>query len=393
KDSIFSSNIIKLEVEDHSAIAIEKAPDVHTIEIKEIEVEINEIVNLENSVSSLNIVELEMKDLSSNVVIQETTDDSIETKGHIDNLEDLVPKGTVSVNPEADNLSAYVAEETDEINNMAQESINNMCKTVNAMSYENSVSPTKNNNMKGVDFNMAECTNLLDTDNCSECCAIFANDTLRAAFGYQIEETECVCHDICVQDVRDICVELREFREIIPCNVNGGSGCRGGFSPDGLPTVGSFRVDCAEECLNPPTCDRITNEVKFQVILDYDGTKAIMTFSDEFECFWFEFAKFPSGVFYPNDPLGQGLADFREELALIDGSCKVIIFDRVEVVALPNGNCQLEIDYKVIDKLWKEENLLVSAIKPYGEDNITVKQEFMQGHQIGPCPGGLCNGV
>ncbi|MGD9569060.1 MAG: hypothetical protein AB7V48_12265 [Sedimentibacter sp.] len=424
KDSISSSYTIKLEMEDHSAIAIKKATEVNTIEIKEIEVDPKEIVNLENSedsVSSLNIVESVMKDLSSNVVVQEAADDSIETKdiSHIDNLEDLVPKGTDTVNPEADSLSAYVAEETDEIlnkigdtdhlsniessgnmyaeniepemedvvlNNMAQESINDICKTVSAMSYESSVSPPKNNNMRGVDFNMATCDN--DNLNCTECCQIFIDPDLRTAFGYQIEEAVCQCHDICVQDVRDICVELREFRQTVPCNINGGSGCRGGFSPNGVPTVDSFRVDCAEECLNPPTCDRITNEVEFQVILDYNGTKAIMTFSDTFDCLWFEFARFPSGVFYTND--AAGLADFQAELALIDGSCKVIIFERVEVVQV-NGNCELQIDYKVIDKLWKEENLLVSAIKPYGEDNITVKQEFLQGHQIGPCPGGPCN--
>ena len=121
----------------------------------------------------------------------------------------------------------------------------------------------------------------------------------------------------------------------------------------------------------------------------------VVTPKDTIECFWYEFAKFPSGTLYPNTT--AGLNQFRNELAQIDGSCKVIIIENVRVGV--NGNdCLLFIDYKIIDKLWKHENLLVSAIKPYvsgGEiDNITVKQEFTQGHQIGTCTGsGTCGGI
>ncbi|MDD2495828.1 MAG: hypothetical protein PHE29_11625, partial [Tissierellia bacterium] len=83
-------------------------------------------------------------------------------------------------------------------------------------------------------------------------------------------------------------------------------------------------------------------------------------------------------------------------LAQIDGSCKVIILE--DVYTDTDGNdCFVIIEYKVIDKLWKHENLLVSAIKPYalpGENfNFTIKQEFAQGHKLGACPGGSCSGV
>ena len=234
--------------------------------------------------------------------------------------------------------------------------------------------------------------------NCGECCAIFTNEDLREAFGYELETATCACHDICVEDVRDICVATRTLRQCVPCNPNAAAGCRGGFLPDGAPTVQSWRVLCADENLSPATgCDRIVNNVEFEVVLRYgtSNTLAVVTPSDTFECFFFEFARFPSGVFYTNDLVG--LNQFRNELSLIDGSCKVIIIEAVRIVAEGN-NCILEIDYRIIDKLWKHANLLVSAIKPYsatGEgENITVSQIFNQGQAITACESnGICPGA
>lgn len=257
-----------------------------------------------------------------------------------------------------------------------------------------------NQNLKGMNI-MATCSTGLDP-NCGECCGIFTNNTLRTAFGYQIETAPCTCHDICVEDVRDICVERRTLRQCVPCNPDSTAGCRGGFLPDGPPTVQSWRVLCAEESLSPATgCDRIINNIEFEVVLRFgaSNTLAVVTPKDTFECFWHEFARFPTGVFYPNTT--TGLNQFRNELAVIDGSCKVIIIEAVRVVTAGN-DCILEILYKVVDKLWKHENLLVSALKPYsttGEvENITVSQEFAQGHKItacsnsGPCPGTVLAG-
>ncbi|MEA4831546.1 MAG: hypothetical protein VB118_02895 [Oscillospiraceae bacterium] len=224
--------------------------------------------------------------------------------------------------------------------------------------------------------------------SCELCNAIFTDPAKRAAFGYQAETAVCECHDICVEDVRDICVKTRTLTQVIPCNPDGRAGCRGGFLPDGAPQVQSWRVLCAEERLSPETgCDRIFNDVEFEVVIRYaSGTLAVLTPSDTITCMWYEFAEFPSGVFYPNST--AGLNQFRNELAAIDGSCKVIIIENVRIVTELN-DCVLVIDYKIIDKLWKHENLLVTAIKPYpgvGEiGNITVSQEFEQGHRIGPC--------
>ncbi|GAB1477075.1 hypothetical protein MASR2M70_19110 [Bacillota bacterium] len=152
---------------------------------------------------------------------------------------------------------------------------------------------------------------------------------------------------------------------------------------------------CANEGLSPATgCDRINNVIEFEVVLRYGGTLVVVTPRDSFSIMWHEFARFPSGVFYPNNT--AGLNQFRNELSLIDGSCKVIVIESV-AVATEGNDCVLRIEYKVVDKLWKHENLLVSAIRPYpglGEsENTTVSQVFNSGHAIGPCLGGTrCTG-
>ena len=230
---------------------------------------------------------------------------------------------------------------------------------------------------------------------CTECSPIFTDPAKREAFGYAADAAAPACHDICVEDVRDIGVKDRTIFYCVPCNTDGVAGCRGGFLPDGVPTVQSWRVLCADESLSPATgCDRIINEVEFEVVLRYGSTLVVVTPRDNFSILWHEFARFPSGVFYPNST--AGLNQFRNELALIDGSCKVIIIESVSV-ATEGNDCVLRIVYRVIDKLWKHENLLVSAIKPYpgvGESgNITVSQEFNSGHAIGACLGNtVCPG-
>lgn len=225
--------------------------------------------------------------------------------------------------------------------------------------------------------------------NCGECCALFTDPAKRAAFGYQAENAKCVCHDICVEDVRDIGVKDRILFQGVPCNVDGSADCRGGFLPDGVPVVQNWRVSCADASLSPETgCDRINNEVEFEVVLRYGNTLVVVTPKDSFSILWHDFARFPSGVFFPNNAAGR--EQFRKELTFIDGFCKVIEVKSVTVVREGN-DCVLKIEYRVIDKLWKHENLLVSAILPYpgreGKETITVSQEFGGSHFIGQCIG------
>lgn len=226
-------------------------------------------------------------------------------------------------------------------------------------------------------------------NNCGDCGAVFTDPAKRAAFGYEAQAAVCGCHDICVEDVRDIGVEDRTLLYCVPCNTDGRAGCRGGFLPDGIPTIQSWRVLCAGESLSPATgCDRINNVVEFEVVLRYGSTLVVVTPRDTFSILWYQFARFPSGVFYPNSAEGQN--QFRNELALIDGSCKVIIIESV-TVGTEGNDCVLLITYQVVDKLWKHENLLVTALRPYpgiGEsENTTVSETFNLGHGIGPCLG------
>jgi|GEM_PF-766869 len=397
---------------------------------------VNEIkgINKIDASTSLNkdIAKPETKEISAYTINQETIEHSKKTED-IDIVNQLQVSVTVkseteevstdidSVNQDSYDISAYITSDTlnkikdiicldniessedlyaedikpeieDNVSNItAQKSANSICKSENAMSYENSISPS-NNIMKGVDFkmpddiveNMPSCTDC--ANNCSECNTIFTNAAKRAAFGYQTETATCECHDICVKE--------NTKTQVIPCRMDGRAGCRGGFLPDGPPAVRSWRVLCAEECLNTSDCLGVFNEVEFEVVLDYAGTLVILTPKDEFECRFNDFARFPSGVRYTNDQAGRNA--FLNEISQIDGSCKVIIIKSVTVRQVEGSNdCELVIVYKVIDKLWKHENLLVSALKPYvgpGETvNLTVKQEFGQGHKIGPCVGGSCS--
>lgn len=228
------------------------------------------------------------------------------------------------------------------------------------------------------------CTDL--TGNCSDCCAIFTDPALREAFGYQELEAECLCHDICVEDVRLICVEERTLVIPIPGVDGANTTCRGGRVIGAqLPfTLDSVTVTCAEETL-APTCDAVNNEVGLQVVLSFvvAGVQTFLVLNRSFDFACTQFFTFPEGE------LRQGAA-LREELQLIDGSCKVIIIEDTRIVS--DTLCpRVEVDLKIIDKLWKHENLLVSAIKPYPE-NVTVSETFARNF-IGPCVAPPCPGV
>ncbi len=222
--------------------------------------------------------------------------------------------------------------------------------------------------------------------NCSECCELVNDNDTRRAFGYNARRAQCECHDIVVEDVRDIGVEDRTLFQCIP---DGLAGCRGGFIPSQcvVPEIESVRVMCSDESLGAATgCDRIENEIGFEVVLRYGSTYVVVTPRDSFCMQWNDFVRFPSGK--PYKKCAEGKNDFKEELALIDGSSKVIQIKCAKIVR----DCKesaIKIEYTVVNKLWKYESLLVSAIKPYagnGEyDSMTVTNEFGAGQNIRSC--------
>jgi hypothetical protein len=189
-------------------------------------------------------------------------------------------------------------------------------------------------------------------------------------------------HDICTKDVRDFGMASRTIYAAVPCNPDGSSGCRGGLLPSVVPSVANIRILCADERLSPSTdCNRIVNTVEFEVVLQYgDNTFVVLTPKETFDILWSDFKRFPSFQSF------SSANEFRQELKKIDGSCKAIKI--VSATVQRNGNdCVLKIDYKVFDKLWKFEDLIILAVKPIS-DNTTVCDLFNQGHNIGPCSNG-----
>lgn len=209
---------------------------------------------------------------------------------------------------------------------------------------------------------------------------LFEDEAQKTAFGSM--EGISYVHDICTMDVRDFNMTTRTISQTVPCNPDGSAGCRGGSLPDGAPTVDSIRVLCADERLSPGTgCDRIINDIEFEVVLRYGAnTFVVITPKETFPIFYYEFYRFPSFERYSN------VADFREELKVIDGSCKAIQILRVNVVTSGN-DCVLNIVYNVYDKLWKHENLVLLAAKPIPDSTI-VCDVFEQGHKIESCVSG-----
>lgn len=191
-------------------------------------------------------------------------------------------------------------------------------------------------------------------------------------------------HDICTKDVRDFGMTTRTISQVVPCNPDGSAGCRGGSLPNGVPVVDSIRILCADESLSPATgCDRIINNVEFEVVLRYGvNTFVVLTPKETFPVFWYDFLKFPSLESFPT------VEDFKQELKVIDGSCKAIAIVNATVVQEEN-NCVLNIVYNVFDKLWKYEDLIIFATKAISNSTV-VCDVFKQGHEIGPCTSADC---
>jgi len=211
------------------------------------------------------------------------------------------------------------------------------------------------------------------TGNCGDCCTIFNNPELRAKFGILNQEAFCHCRDICAHEVRLICAKPVDFSIPIPAVADGlGPGCRGEripLNPDGGCNI---VVTCADERLGE-NCDRVFINVGFQIILSTITGTLMIQRNLPLECT--EFFPFPDG----GGPISG--AALRERLREIDGSCIVV---QLQCEVLDSGNPRVRVFGNVVDKLWKEENLWVQAIRPYR--GITVSQKFPEPHEIGPCP-------
>lgn len=208
--------------------------------------------------------------------------------------------------------------------------------------------------------------------NCGDCCDVFKDPTRRERFGITLTQAYCHCRDICIQEVRAMCAQDIDFTVNIPTAV-GTQSCRGEFNPNQPPfTDCKVLVTCAQEQLKP-NCSGTDITIGFQIILTCTNvippTTLVINVTKSFECV--NFFAFPDGQ----------AVNVPELLRIIDGS-QLVIQD-LSCQILDSGNPRVRVTGKLIDKLWKEENLWIQAIRPYS--GITIKQEFAEPHKIGTC--------
>lgn len=227
---------------------------------------------------------------------------------------------------------------------------------------------------------------------CDDCLDIFNDPNCAAAFGITCAPNNapptCTCHDICVEEVRLIgtasgnCefTQCFTFPPIGPCRLGAGIT---------LPAIDVTRplkvfVVCAQEVLGV-SCQVINVRIRI-LILAATTTGGNILLPLDLDVSFDTFFRFPecTGPVTGND-LQNALAD-------IDGSCLVI---QLIAQAVAFGTTtQIVISGKIIDKLWKHENLWITGIRPYdlndaqrneGFVSFTVQDVFNNSHKIGDC--------
>lgn len=224
--------------------------------------------------------------------------------------------------------------------------------------------------------------------NCEECCNVLT-PTNRGRWGITrpVADINCECHMICVQDVLLICARDNQTVDIPVCVCDGTPSCRGTVVGPFVPISCEAFVTCASEELQDD-CDGVDIRIGFQAIVRCDTTFVVCQTEVTRKCNFFDFFTFPDGAGFPNT--AAGLREFQEIIRKIDGSCLDIEIKSCQIIDTVNP--RVRITFKFVDKLWKHENLLVSAIRPYGgrfarDRDIVVKREFGPPQRIPECNG------
>jgi len=201
-------------------------------------------------------------------------------------------------------------------------------------------------------------------DSCSECHFIIEDPEQRLCFGLDTPcgpnnpIPDCVCHDICVREVRFIGIPQVPVQGCItippipPCR-----------SKDiTLPTLAANThpkvfVICVDEIITND-CTQISVRVDLLILANTTTPGLTTPFLTTIT------VEFPFNSFFPfpdctAGPLNQ--AQFLDEIADIDGSCTVV---QLNATVDPTGS-YITINGKVIEKLWKHENLWVMGLRPY----------------------------
>ncbi|MBC8014603.1 MAG: hypothetical protein H7X79_02540 [Sporomusaceae bacterium] len=236
-----------------------------------------------------------------------------------------------------------------------------------------------------------------DTRQCTECLPpIF---TCAANFGLTcppITVPTCECHDICVEEVRLIALaggtceftQCFSYPPIGPCRLGAGIT---------LPIIDTavqprVFVICAQEVLDSTTCQVINVQIQLLILaatISSGNVLIPLTINVAFDTFF----RFPDC-----STVLTGAA-LQNALTEIDGSCLVIQLRAVAAAVGAAGTVQITLEGKIIDKLWKHENLWVTGIRPYdlndaqraaGFVSFTIPDVFNNSHTIGPCGPLVC---
>lgn len=229
---------------------------------------------------------------------------------------------------------------------------------------------------------------------CNDCLAIFEDPICANNFGLTCDPVNtptCTCHDICVEEVRLIgttegnCefVQCFNYPPIGPCRL----GANIVLPIIDLNTPFKIFVVCAEEVLGTD-CQVINVKVRILILAATmtNGIPGSILLPLDIDASFDTFYRFPDCA----EPVTGN--DLQDALTEIDGSCLVI---QLKAEAGIVGNVtQIVVRGKIIDKLWKHENLWVTGIRPYdltdaqkndGFVSFTVEDVFKEGHKIGNC--------
>lgn len=236
-----------------------------------------------------------------------------------------------------------------------------------------------------------------DSRQCTECAVPSA--ACAANFGITCPPATvptCECHDICVEEVRLIALaggsceftQCFSFPPIGPCRLG---------ASITLPIIDTtvqprVFIICAQEVLDSATCQVINVQIQLLVLAATVGNGNILiplTINVAFDTFF----RFPDCTTVVTGD------DLQNALTEIDGSCIVV---QLLATLTPSGTAgvtQITLSGKIIDKLWKHENLWITGIRPYdltdeqraaGFVSFTIPDVFNNSHRIAPCESVTC---
>jgi len=213
-----------------------------------------------------------------------------------------------------------------------------------------------------------------DQRNCKD----FLNANSRK-FGIADTNLRSEYLDICAQHVRCIASRRIDEKIVLPSMSNFINSCTGLVdSAGGIDTqFASLRVTHAtEELVDCDTnCPGVKVIIKGQIIVRTKNCNPCC--APSYMAIPVELCSETIRDFY-STATGERVAQLKNELPNIDGSCMVINLN-CRVCREICGGCSRYVAHirgTVVDKLWKTENIWVEGIRPYPAPSITVLDKF-----------------